>query len=289
MKTMEKPPPLGRRLLPLLYGEGVKLRGRWGPRLVLLTPVGITILAAVGYHTLGPKEDPFGIFNGWGCAARAAGTGLQVGGFLLLVFLSQSVASETSSGALRSVLCAPVNRRDVLTSKVLWGLLWTGGIFTAVWITALLSGAALRGFGDVVEVMKYGGETAVIQHHSTERMTSILLRVIPLSLPPLVATGLLGLACSVWGVRPATALISALAVYLPLEVFVKPFFPRLSPYLFLTYTSRFTGRMDAFARGLSTAQAPEVDMGLCLISSAAGAILFLSGSFIYFGLRDVPE
>jgi ABC-type transport system involved in multi-copper enzyme maturation permease subunit len=244
----------------------------------------------LGYRFVGPEQDPFALFNGWGCVAKAAGVGLPVAAFVLLIVGSQLAAADAASGALRSTLCAPLRRRDVFIAKAVSASLWAFAVFASVWAVALLFGALFFGFGDVVEVIRYGGETATLVHRSGADMAGILFpRVLPLTLPPLLASAFFGLACSFLAVRPTTALVSALLVYLPLEVFLKHFSERLAPYLFVTYTDRFTATLGGFASGLSTAELAAGDVRLSLLSSAVATALFLSGSFVYFGMRDVTE
>jgi ABC-type transport system involved in multi-copper enzyme maturation permease subunit len=281
--------PPHQRVLRLVLAEGTRLRGRWGPVLALGTPALVVSAAALGYRFLGTREDTEALFNGWGCAAQSAGAGLVAGAFILLLLCSQLVAQEASSGALRTTLSIPVKRGEVFAAKALWACLWTAAVFVATWAVALFFGGVLFGFGDVTESVKYGGETAILTHHTAGRMGAILARVIPLSFPPLGAAAFLGLACSILAVRPAPALVSSLAVYLPLEIFLKPFAERISPYLFVTYTGRFPAALNEFARGFSTAQLASGEIRLCLISSSIASILFLVGSFIYFVRRDVIE
>lgn len=277
------------RVVRLLRAELAKTRGRVAPALVPAAAGAAALLGALGYRFVAPLEDPMALQNGWGATASAARLGLPAGAFLLLVLGSQLVAADASSGALRSVLCLPVRRGEVFAAKALAAFAWAVAVFAAVWGVSLACGAAFGGFGDVTETLRYGGETAVIRHQGADRMAGILGAVLPLSLPPLAAAAFLGLACSTLAVRPAPALVAALAVYLPLEVFVEPLSGSLSPYLFTTYTDGLPAILADFARGLSTARFPSRAPLLSLLSSGGAAILFLAGSFNVFRRRDVSE
>jgi ABC-type transport system involved in multi-copper enzyme maturation permease subunit len=289
----DAPPPepitAVQRIGSLLRAEAVRLRGRSGPVLALAVPVLVTGLAALGYKVLGRSEDATALFNAWGCAAQAAGAGLSASAFVLLLLCSQAIAQEASSGVLRSVLCTAARRREVFVSKALWALFGTLVLFAATWIVALLSGALLFGFGDVVETLRFGRESTLHVHHTSGAMAGILLRVVPLSLPPLAAAAFLGFTASSVTWKPSSALVSALAVYLPLEVFLKPFSDRLSPYLFVSYIDRFPAVLNEFSRGFNTARLASEDVCFALLSSALASILFLTLSFIVFVRRDVTE
>jgi len=238
---------------------------------------------------MGPLEDPHGLFNGWGCASRGAGAGLATGAFFLLLFCSQVIASEAASGAMRTTLSAPIRRIDVFFAKALWCLLWAVLVFAVAWAVSWGAGAILFGYGDVTESLRFGDQTALFTHHDGAKMGSVLLRTVAASLPPMIAVAFLGLAASFLAVRPAQAMVGALAVYLPVEVFLTRFCERLSPYLFSTYTHEFNAALGEFARGLSTAQLPASGLLHSLLSSLGASILFLSASLIYFVVRDVTE
>lgn len=288
----EKAPPAAgalRRIARLAEAELRALRGRPGPLVALGAPVLAAVAVALGYRHVGPSEDPLSLYNGWGCAARAASVALQVGAFALVLFASQIVARDAGSGALRTLLCGPHRRAEIFASKTLAALGWALAVFASVWAASLLMGLLLFGFGDVVEPIEYAGRTMLYVHKTAAEMRGVLLPVVLLTFPPLLASACLGLACSVAAVRPAPASVAAVALYLPLDVFLRRLFDDFAPYLFMTYTDRFPSVLDAFARGLSTAKLENGDVRLSLLASGGAAILLLAGSFNIFVFRDFRE
>ncbi|MHC4778211.1 MAG: ABC transporter permease, partial [Planctomycetota bacterium] len=177
----DTPPSMPSRITRLLGAELSRLGGRAGPVVAVAVPGLLAALTCVGYRVIGPGDDPFALFNGWGCAAKGAGIGLQAGAFVLLIVASQLASAEASSGALRSALLAPVLRRDIFAAKTVSALAWALAIFIVVWAVSLLLGAVLYGYGDVVEIIEYFGERYTEPHKTAAEMTPILVKVLLLS------------------------------------------------------------------------------------------------------------
>jgi hypothetical protein len=287
MSAGEERPGFPRRLARLLRAEAARLRGRWGPPAAVAAVAGAAALGALAYRFLAPMEDPDALRNGWGCAAQAARAGLPVAAFAALLLGSQVVAGEAAAGTLRSVLCTPFRRLDVFAAKALAALAWGAVLFAAAWGAALALGAALYGFGDVTETLRYGGKEYLHVHRTAAAMQAVLARAVPLSLPPLAAASLLGFACSVLARRPAAAMGAAAGTYLVLEVFLKNFGGAVSRYLFATYTGRFAEVLGQFAAGLNTARLNPADVRLSLAASAAAGALLLAVSLAAFLARDL--
>ncbi|GEM_PF-3527083 len=287
--TDNAPPSGPMRFLGLLRAEMTRLRGRPGPLLVLAGTAGVAVVSGLGYRFHGPVEDPLALYNAWGLAASAASAGLTAGAFFLLLLASQIVSAESGTGALRTALLMPARRREVFLAKAVWALVWAAAVFVAAWAPALLLGQAFFGFGDVTEALSYAGRIRVMVHYEGGEMASLLWRVVPLTFPPLAATAFLGLACSFFAVRPATALVAAVTIYLPLEVLPAFLSQSLAPFLFTRYTGRFTDVLGGFARGLNTVELRGEDIRLSLLSCGATAILLLFGSLLLFVFKDVKE
>lgn len=94
-------------------------------------------------------------------------------GFLLIIiaalFLGDSVASEASWGTLRYLLVAPVPRRRLLRTKVIVGLILTGGVMMTLVVASWLIGAIT--FGTAPLTSPFGG--ALSTGESFERMAII--------------------------------------------------------------------------------------------------------------------
>lgn len=95
-------------------------------------------------------------------------------GFLLIIiaalFLGDSVASEASWGTLRYLLIAPVPRRRLLRTKVIVGLMLTGGVLLILVLASWVIGAVT--FGTAPLTSPLGG--ALTTGESTERIAIIV-------------------------------------------------------------------------------------------------------------------
>lgn len=289
LRTIEAPAPPATMLIrvPRLFrAEITRLRGRAGPPFALLATACASLLASLGVVFVMPAQDPTQVVNGWRALAAGASWGLAAAAFMSVLLSSQSIAAEAASGSLRTTLTRQALRSDLFAAKAVFALAFAAVLHAAAWLPAIAVAAATSGFGDVTESIPYAGEIYVHVHRSGGDMSAAAWSAFALSFAPLAASSFLGLACSAVARRPASALSAAVVAYLSLEFGAGKLWPALAPFSFTTYATRFTSGLEGMASGLNTAALSAADGRASVAASLAASIILLSGSFIYFRLRD---
>ncbi len=205
--------------------------------------------------------------NGYEFIAYALPMSLNLFGFLmLLVFSASLVATELSTGTIRTLLVRPLRRGEFLAAKMLIGmtyaLLMTLAASATVWALAFF-------LGDLNGV-ESGGQLI----YSNEEMQQAFLIAMLLNLLTQFAAVAWGLMFSTLTRSPVTAIGLAVGSWLLLDLVKHPL--NIAPFLFSSYLGQtwevFADRCDAF----ETSFFPDAYFGIAASAGSAAACFGLA-------------
>ncbi len=189
---------------------------------MLLLPCVVTAFAAANYSSrvqdgLAKVEagEQFSADAGSGFLAMAQSlqTATPVLALTMLWFASQTIASDLSNDTLRNSLIRSLHRKDVLFGKVFVLLAAMIVGWLALCLTSFFISWTTVGFGDLVEVSRFGDRDLLA--NAADVWPTLLITLAQMTLP-LAAIVTLAAAASVIAKRPALALATAAAfVFLP--------------------------------------------------------------------------
>lgn len=214
--------------------------------------------------------------NDYGFIAYALPMSLNFFGFLMLLVYSASlVATELSTGTIRTLLVRPLRRSEFLAAKMLIGmtyaLMLSFAASATVWALAFFLGD-LNG-------IEYGGELI----YSNEEMLQTFLIAMLLNLLTQFAGVAWGLLFSTLTRSAATAIGLAVGSWLLLDFLKHPL--NIAPFLFSSYLEQtwtvFADRCAAF----ETSFFPDAYYGIA--ASAGAAVLCFSLALFVLARRNL--
>ncbi len=191
--------------------------------LICLTVIGSTCADKIFYLSKEPG-------TGFTILGSALLNGFKIGAIALLIFGSLMVASEMTTGTIKTTLIRPYRRSEWWLAKALVMLLLVLFIILLVVIPALVISWQAYGFTDVTDpvIKDYVHLEKVV-------MLRYFLYSCILVILPLIAIALMGLFISTLIEQVGSAVALAILLYLALEYLVLSFFDTLAPFCFTSY------------------------------------------------------
>ena len=199
-----------------------------------------------------------------------------LGSLYLALVCGDIVSKEVEDGTMRMVLSRPVSRGRILLLKILACAVYTFSLVFFIVLSSLVLGVLDRGYGGLIVVVPwehvfgfYEGGPGLVRFVYATGILSLLM----------LTFAALGFMFSCFNMKPATATIMTLSIYL-FDSIIRgvPYFDNLQDYLLTHHMAMWT---QVFQQEI-----PWSKIGYSILYLAAFDLLFVSIGIWCFGRRD---
>jgi ABC-2 type transport system permease protein len=203
-------------------------------------------------------------------------TAFILGSLYLALVCGDIVSKEVEDGTMRMVLSRPVSRGRILLLKILACAVYTFSLVLFIVLSSLTLGILDRGFGGLIVVVPwehvfgfYEGGTGLVRFAYATGILGLLM----------LTFAALGFMFSCFNVKPATATILTLSIYL-FDSIIRgvPYFDNFQDYLLTHHMAMWT---QVFQLDI-----PWSKIGYSILYLGSFDLLFVSIGIYYFGRRD---
>ncbi|NOY77585.1 MAG: ABC transporter permease subunit [Calditrichaeota bacterium] len=152
---------------------------------------------------------------------------------LVVLVPGDSVAGESASGTIRTILTRPPSRLEIIISKIILSLVYTALLLIFMALLSLIVGYFLFGLGDLV-VLKDGILIFTLREALLRFALAYALAIVAMSVIASLAFLFSVLVSNAIG--PIIGSIVVLIIFLIITASPIPAFETVRPYLFTTYT-----------------------------------------------------
>ena len=199
-----------------------------------------------------------------------------LGSLYLALVCGDIVSKEVEDGTMRMVLSRPVSRGRILLLKILACAVYTFSLVLFIVLSSLVLGVLDRGYGGLIVVVPwehvfgfYEGGPGLIRFACATGVLSLLM----------LTFAALGFMFSCFNMKPATATIMTLSIYL-FDSIIRgvPYFDNLQDYLLTHHMAMWTQVFQLVI--------PWSKIGYSILYLGAFDLLFVSIGIWCFGRRD---
>ncbi len=199
-----------------------------------------------------------------------------LGALYLALVAGDVVSKEVEDGTMRMILCRPVSRARVIAIKALSSAIYTFVLLIFIGVTALLTGAAYRGFGGLFVFVP---EEGLVAFHQLAPGIARYLCALPLVALSLMSITALAFMFSCFNMKPAAATILTLSYFFLDWIFRHiPYFESIKFYFLTTHMSAWLRIFEAHIPWTRMIE----DYAFLLAIDAT----FLIAGWFYFEQRD---
>ena len=271
-----------------LYYELLKLFARKRTYLGFAAFLIIELLILMGLHTphahhmflramMGYGLDFSHYFSGLTLAyVMMSYTAFILGSLYLALVCGDIISKEVEDGTMRMVLSRPVSRGRILLLKLLACAVYTFSLVLFIVVSSLVVGIADRGFGGLIVVVPwehvfgfYEGGPGLLRFAYAGGILGLLM----------MTFAALGFMFSCFNLKPATATILTLSIYL-FDSIIRgvPYFDNLQDYLLTHHMAMW---IQVFQPTI-----PWSNIGHSILYLGSFDLLFISIGTWYFARRD---
>ncbi|MFH1227043.1 MAG: ABC transporter permease subunit [Planctomycetota bacterium] len=209
-----------------------------------LTYIAVLIIILTILGTIFLTKSETGI-NSFSLLSRALLSGLRIGALFILIIGCLSIASETTSGTIKTVLISPIHRSELFLAKAITLIIITALItllietiaYTAVWLGFGLSDITDPTFKDYIYIHK-----AEMLRYTVYTFFMVFL--------PLISISFFGLFISSVVENAGIAVAVGILLYIFMDYFIIGLLPRVAPYIFIYYLDYFPRTLADLSEGI---------------------------------------
>ena len=201
---------------------------------------------------------------------------------LIVLVVGEIIAGESQEGTLRLILARPIQRYQLLTAKLLTAAIYTFLLFFIMMGIGLGLGLLIFGEGSLFITGLFLGKDGWFNILNSGDALLRIIMVYGASFLILLTITFFAFFLSSILRNPVAAIIFPLVIIIFFRIISAfPFLQEIRPYLFTTH-------MDLWI-DLLAPQIPWQEIGKSMLILSLHSFFFITGSYIFFGRKDITS